>query len=110
MNTYDRISDVLGLRPITIEHPPTVIPLSKGMSGFVGKSHTEEWKMQAAERGRNRVWTSETKAKISEKKKGTVFTEEHRAKLSLAKKGKKLSEEHKAKITANNHWNKKRGS
>lgn len=81
--------------------------ITDGMSGFVGKTHSNEWKLEASLRAKNRVWSEETKTKISSSKKGVKFSEEHKAKLAAAKRGKKLSEEHKANISKNNRWNKK---
>ena len=89
MDIYDPIGEALGIAPMQIIFSyQNTICITEGVSGFEGKTHSKEWKIEASKRAKNRIWKDETKAKISAKKKGFIFTEEHRAKLSEAKKGK----------------------
>jgi hypothetical protein len=68
--------------------------------GFLGKSHSKEFKESLAQR--NREATPEQRAKLAQRNRDRVWSEESRLKVAKAtsklKKGKLLSESHKRNI------------
>lgn len=58
-------------------------------NGFLGKNHSDEWKINHSKTMSGRKMTDEHKKKISQSKKGKVVSEETRKKLSIALRGNK---------------------
>lgn len=58
-------------------------------NGFLGKNHSDEWKINHSKTMSGRKMSEEHKKKISQSKKGKVVSEETRKKLSIALRGNK---------------------
>ncbi len=88
----------------------SLVNMTDGGDGVVGRKVTEEWKQKLSDRGKGRVISEDTRRKMSEAKKGIPKSEEWKQQHSSRMKGKTHTEEAKQKVSmvrkGKSAWNK----
>jgi hypothetical protein len=80
----------------------TLVNMTDGGDGILGKKHSEETKQKIALGNKGKIMSEKHKLALFNANIGKKLSEEHKLKLSQVKKGKSLSEEHRLKLTEAN--------